>query len=235
MRIYQNFMEALPEIKRDLAEMGIKCHPQTYQDKYIGDNPEYQTLELQNYIYTVIHPHPEDLESTQPWADEEFEERLSGMGGNPRNPGHAWKLRREVWEEFLELKTGKFAYTYSERLALFDQVSQVIARIVDDPDSRQLFISIWNQEDATKLGGLSRVPCSIGYQLQCRKHQLNLTYLQRSADFVTHFVNDIYLAVKLQELIAKELECKGITIPVGTFTHWIGSLHIFKKNAQGVF
>ena len=27
MRIYKNFKEALPEIKRDLAEMGIKCWP----------------------------------------------------------------------------------------------------------------------------------------------------------------------------------------------------------------
>ena len=50
MRIFSNFAEALNEIKRDLAEMGTEIHPQTMQDKYVGDNPDYITKELQNLI-----------------------------------------------------------------------------------------------------------------------------------------------------------------------------------------
>ena len=229
MRIYQNFKEALPEIKRDLAEMGIKVHPKTYQDKQVGDNPDFATLELQNYIYTVVHPVGSDLEPTQPWADSEWLERMCGMSGSPVNPGVAWKHREEVWQEFLG-EDGKFAYSYSERLSWFKQVNRVIARLEEDKDSRQLYIGIWSQEDNTKLGGVSRVPCSLGYLLQCRKNHLNLTYLQRSADFSTHLVNDIYLAHKLQSFIAEVSE-----LEVGTFTHWIGSLHIFHKDAKEVF
>jgi len=56
MRIYQSFKEALPEIKRDLAEMGIKVHPKTYQDKNVERDLNFATLELQNYIYTVVQP-----------------------------------------------------------------------------------------------------------------------------------------------------------------------------------
>lgn len=230
MRIYSNFTEALPEIKRDLVEMGIRCHPDTYQDKNVKGNPDFDTLELQNYIYTVVEPNENDLAPTQPWADAEFNERVLGIDGMPVNPGTAWKLRADVWEEFLDKKWETFAYTYSERLSLFNQVNRVIDRLLEDSDSRQLYISIWTPEDTKNLGGLSRVPCSLGYQLQCRKERLNITYLQRSADFATHFVNDIYLAHLLQDFISRQS-----SIPVGTFTHWIGSLHIFHKDAQGVF
>ncbi len=229
MRIYNRFTEALPEIKRDLVEMGIRCHPKTYQDKDVRADPEFATLELQNYIYTVINPSVNDLTPSQPWADREFEERIAGIDGHPINPGKAWSLRPEVWDQF-RMNMGNFAYTYSERLNLYDQVLKVVERLQDDPDSRQLFVSIWTQEDITKLGGISRVPCSIGYQFQYRKNQLHITYLQRSADFITHFVNDVFLAHRLQVFVANE-----VGVSIGTFTHWIGSLHIFKKDSQGVF
>ena len=229
MRIYKNFPEAMSEIKRDVVEMGIKAHPKTYQDKYIGNDAGFETMELQNYIYTVVNPVKEELNPNQPWADAEWLERLQGMNGKIVNPGQAWKLRKEVWEEFLDEK-GKFAYTYGERFCLCDQVQNIIDRIKVDPESRQLFITVWNPSDSYKLGGVSRVPCSLGYQIQIRKGGLNLTYLQRSADVVTHFTNDVYLAFRMQEHIAG---CTGYKI--GTYTHWIGSLHTFKKDSQGVF
>jgi len=230
MRIYRNFKEALAEIKRDLAEMGIHVHPQTYQDQFVGDNPDFETLELQNYIYTVTHPTNDDLEPTQPWAEAEWGERCIGINGKGCiNPGTAWQLRKDVWEQFIQ-PNGKFAYTYCERFGLFEQVLRVIDRLQKDPSSRQLFIGMWNASDSTKLGGISRVPCSLGYYVQCRRNALHLTYLQRSADFVTHFVNDVYLAYSLQYFIADRVQ-----MDIGTFTHWIGSLHIFAKDTKGVF
>lgn len=229
MRIYQTFKEALPEIKRDLAEMGIKVHPRTYQDRQVGDNPDFQTLELQNYIYTVVDPNCTDLEPSQPWADEEWFERKQGINGTPVNPGEAWKKRREVWEEFLD-NQGRFAYNYPERLDVNSQVQKVIDRLSLDSDSRQLFISVWDAHDTSNLGGVSRVPCTLGYLLQCRRDKLNITYLQRSADFATHFVNDVFLAHLLQNYVALETGKQ-----VGTYTHWIGSLHIFNKDAREVF
>ena len=84
MRIYQNFREVRSEVKRDLAEMGINVHTQTYQDKFIGDDPMMATKELQNYMYCVVDTsHPADMLPTQPWADAEFQERISGQHMNP--------------------------------------------------------------------------------------------------------------------------------------------------------
>jgi len=232
VRIYADFKEALSEIKRDLAEMGIKVHTLTYQDKYIGHDPEMETMEIQNYMYTVPQPNYQELSPTQPWADTEFEERINPKG----NPGEAWKLREEVWTQFLD--DGKFAYTYGERLAW--QVDEVVNTLHKDPNTRQAYMGMWNATlDADKTGGISRVPCTLGYHFQLRKGKLNITYLQRSADFALHFVNDIYLAGRMHLHILEELQgVEGFyadEISLGSYTHWLGSLHIFKKDIKGVF
>lgn len=227
MRIYKDFKEAMGEIERDLAEMGTVVHPHTYQDKDVRNNPSFDTMELQNYIYTVTVPDRFDLNPTKPWADMEFVERISGK---PINPGLAWEARRDVWEEFLT-EAGDFAYTYPGRMySPIDQLKHIINRLQQDPASRQMFLSLWRPDDCQKFGGISRIPCSLGYYFQIRRGKLNMTYLQRSADFVTHLVNDIYLAYRLQEYVAMKL-----CIRTGNFCHWIGSLHVFKKDLEGVF
>ena len=227
MRIYTDFKkEALGEIKRDLVEMGVTTHPKTYQDKIVEKNPDFDTLELQNYIYTVTHPCPEDLTPTQPWAQAEFEERVAGTAVNP---GEAWKLRKEVWVEFM-CADGKFAYNYPERFAKYGQIRRIIERIKEDPDSRQLFLAVYDPSDIQNMGGVSRVPCTIGYQIAIRSNHLHLTYIQRSCDFATHFNNDVYLAVMMQKYLAEKTG-----YPVGRFTHFIMSLHLFKKDGKGVF
>ena len=233
MRIYRNFTEALSEIKRDLAEMGINIHTQTYQDKYIGDKEEMATKELQNYIYTVTEPYYDrDLKPIQPWADAEFQERINFKS----NPGEAWKLREEIWTEFIQ-PDGTFAYSYGDRLAW--QVEEIVKTLTSDPSSRQAFMGMWNAPtDIERTGGISRVPCTLGYHFQIRKNKLNITYLQRSADYATHFVNDIYLAGRMHthifQLLLQEQGLGG-GLEIGSYTHWIGSLHVFNKDIKGVF
>lgn len=226
MRIYKNFHEGLNEVKRDLAEMGIDVHPQTMQDKDVATLEDYETKELQNYIYTVTEPDKSlgQLNPTQPWADEEFKERLDQEFSNP---GEAWKSRPEVWRQFLH--NGRFAYTYGDRMG--DSVERLIKEIMLRPASRQLFLGIWDpNDDIFKIGGIERVPCSLGYLFQIRNDKLNMTYFMRSCDFATHMENDIYLAVKLMDHIA---DMTGYEL--GNFTHYIGSLHIYKKDVKGVF
>ncbi|MDE2098831.1 MAG: hypothetical protein KGL39_16380 [Patescibacteria group bacterium] len=229
MRIYKDFPEALNEVRRDLAEMGILVHPQTYQDKNVEGDSRFDARELTNYIFTVTSPNPHHLNPTQPWADHEFDERISGR---QLNPGKAYLDRREVWEQFLE-KDDRFSYSYPARLTLSRgdrQVDYIIDRIKMDPSSRQLFMAVWDRWDIGYIGGVHRVPCSIGYLVHVRRGQVNLTYLQRSADFATHFVNDVYLAHRMQRYIAEQTGYQ-----VGHYIHWIGSLHVFQKDVEGVF
>lgn len=224
MRIYTNWQECYEEVKRDLAEMGIRVFPKSMQDKK-GD---FETLELQNYSYSLLNANSSDISGvTQPWADSEFNERIDPSGNI--NPGNAWELRKDVWTEYLH--EGKMAYTYNERLFLNDQLNKIIERLKEDKDSRQLWVSIWNPEiDPDKLGGVSRVPCSLGYNFQYREGKLNMHYIMRSCDFSTHFVNDVYLAIKMLEYVAKETD-----LQVGNFTHTMFSLHVYKEDVSRVF
>jgi len=224
MRFYIDFKEALNEIKRDLNELAIRVHVPTVQDKYVADDPDYDTMELQSYIYTVLNPRIEDLSVTQPWANLEWEERIECR---LVNPGKAWEARKEVWAEFLH--DGRFAYTYSERIGT--QVRQLIDELRCHPESRQLFLGIWSpQVDIHNLGGLARVPCSLGYWFIKRQNRLDMTYLQRSCDYSTHMQNDLYLATKLLRYVADQV---GITVV--HLIHWVGSLHVFAKDVEGTF
>ena len=240
MRIYMNWEEAYEEIKRDLAEMGILVKPKTMQDKNIEGNSDYETKELQNYCYTLLNAKSSEITGViQPWADAEFEERIfapsiSWVENGIRkyktiNPGEAWKLREDVWKEYMH--DGKMAYTYNERIWQNEQLEKIIARLKEDHDSRQLWLSIWDPNtDTDKLGGISRVPCSLGYNFQFRDGKLNMHYVMRSCDFNTHFINDVYLAIKLLEYVAKE-----VGMEVGSFTHTMFSLHVYKKDIENVF
>ncbi len=232
MRIYTEAIEAFEEIKRDLAEMGIWVHPKTMQDKNVEGNPDYETTELQNYCYTILDAKSKDIPNvTQPWADEEFKERITDPEtvGGFINPGEAWKLRDNIWGEFYH--NGRFGYSYNELLWNNNQLMKIVNRLKEDPDSRQLWISLWDPtRDPDLLGGISRVPCSLGYGLQVREGKLNLHYVMRSCDFSTHFANDVYLAIKMLEYIS------GLTgYGVGSFTHTIFSLHVYRKDLKEVF
>ena len=226
MRFYTGFGIAANEIKRELAEMSIGVHPQTMQDKIVADDPDYDTMELQNYMYMVSDPIGTlgELTPNQPWADKEFKERISN---GHLNPGEAYKERLDVWKEYLH--DGHFSYTYNERMNW--NLPRVIDELRVHPDSRQLFLSIWDPfTDTDRLGSNMRVPCSLGYLFQLRRCKLNMTYFMRSCDFVTHYQNDAYLAVKLLDHVAW-----STGHGVGTFTHYIGSLHVYAKDVKGVF
>lgn len=230
MRLYSNFKQAKNEIARDLNELGVTVFAGYQGMDHAALNREaFTTKELQGYDYRVVRPRFEDLNPTQPWADAEWEERLSGIRGAPVNPGEAWKLRPEVWKPLLEDgEDPQFSYTYSERLA--ESAAAAIFELYERPTSRQAYVPIWDARLDSPNVGKRRVPCSLGYHFMVRQGALHVTYTMRSSDFATHFDNDLYLALKLQRYVADR-----IVQPVGSFTHVVHSLHTYAKNVAGVF
>jgi len=201
------------------------------QDKQIADDPDFLTQEYLNMIYTVTKPDLSDLwgYSQVQWCEAEWIERLRGL--RPADHLAAWSLRPEVWQEFADRG---FGYTYGERYrSTPDSSDGVLASIIDElrnhPDSRQLFMPVWRELDNQVLGQ-RRVPCSLGYWFALRGGRLNITYLQRSGDYFTHLANDMYLTHKLQIYVAQQVGAKP-----GNFTHWIGSLHVYRRDVADVF
>lgn len=231
MRIYDDCYELMSEMGRNLWEMGSIVKPKTYQNKSIEGNDNFITKELicEQYCLTRM-PDPEFLftyTKCREWADLEFQERISNMGCNP---GEAWKLRKDVWEEFLN-DEGKFDYTYSERMFL--NLPRLIDLLKSDNDTRKAVLPIFNgnyEDDTDYYNGKKRIPCSMYYDFLVRENQkgekvLNICYHQRSSDFITYFGNDVYLAWKLMEYVANNIGVKA-----GYLYHTIDSIHSYKKD-----
>jgi thymidylate synthase len=228
MRIFRNFIEAQNEIKRDLAELGVQVHPETMQDKVVKDDPDFDTKELANYIYAVTKPDYAEIEGTHDeWIKQEWLDRVAGG----LNPGLAYRKRRDVWEQFLEHKSKEphFSYTYSVRMG-GQYLEAIVDELITHPNSRQLFLPVWDRNIDWERLGKRRVPCSLGYWFVQRDGRVHLTYMMRSCDFFTHYPNDVALATILQHYVAAEADYK-----VGTFTHFVGSLHIYAKDVANVF
>ena len=252
MRIFKTFPEAFNEIQRDLREMGIHVDNTHMQDKQ-GSFPTY---ELYNYGYTVLEPSLDDLKPVQPWCDEEWKDRFRGIKGDGLNPGRSWNWREDdhmIWADYLEaegvpLEKGVtpadwkrenaergyepflFAYTYSERFAINQQVLRIIRELRNNPNSRQLYVSLWDpHHDAERLGK-RRVPCSLGWHFMFRNELLHVTYFMRSCDFVTHFHNDCWLTLKLLHYVADCADMKP-----GRFSHFINSFHVYEKDVKNVY
>lgn len=231
MRIYNSTIVAADEIARELFEMGIRYRSDTVQDKYVGDDPDFETLELMSYSYCVTKY--DDLEllldhmnMNTDWVKAELAERLDLSLIN-KNPGTAWELRKDLWEQYL--RNGCFSYSYPERWHA--QLPYIIRELKERPNTRQAILSFYEStKDLMNWGGRDRVPCSLTYQFLIRNGQLHIIYSQRSCDFTLFFASDVYTTIHLMKYVAKELD-----IEPGRFYHNIGSLHTFKGNVKDVF
>ena len=230
MRIYSNSFELMSEMGRELNSYGQIVKPKTYQNKVIEGNEDFITKELicQQYCLTSLGD-PVWLfvfSHSKEWADAEFQERIDIS--DITNPGKAWELRKDLWEQFLV--NGKFDYTYNERMVILPYTIQLLR---SDSDTRKAVLPIFNgngEDDTLYYHGNKRIPCSMYYDFLIRQNgkgekALHICYHQRSSDFAQHFGNDIYLAWRLMEYVAKEVGVKP-----GYLYHTIDSLHIYKKD-----
>lgn len=252
MRIYENCEELMSEMGRDLWEMGKIVKPKTYQNKVIEGNEDFITKELicEQYCLTSLK-HSDYLfayTKAKAWADAEFNERIIGL-----NPGTAWKLRPEMWEQFLV--DGKFDYSYGERFnqtvrykeEVLPLIQAVAKQLADDPDTRKAILPVYGsfirkevdgllnyERDIDEMDGHKRIPCSMYFDFLIRNGKLNMCYHQRSSDFVQHFGNDVYLAWSLMVLMVKLVNnLKGSDedeVEVGYLYHTIDSLHAYQKD-----
>ena len=232
MRIYSSSYELMSEMGRELNGYGQTVKPKTYQNKNIEGNEDFVTKEIicQQYCLTSLQD-PTWLffySRSREWADAEFQERIDTS--DIINPGKAWELRKDLWEQFLV--NGKFDYTYNERI--IHVIKPLIRLLKDDNDTRKAVLPIFNGDmdglDTDWYDGSRRIPCSMYYDFLIRQNGkgekvLHICYHQRSSDFVTHFGNDVYLAWRLMEYVAKEVGVKP-----GYLYHTIDSLHTYQKD-----
>lgn len=134
-----------------------------------------------------------------------------------------------VWEGYNEKPIKGIRFDFSD-------LNTLIGNMDIEPFTRQAYLPIWFPEDGEAVRQGHRVPCTLGYHFIRRGKELHMVYYIRSCDFIRHFRDDIYMAVKLadhilQTLIDKNLQLWG-DAKLGTFTMHITSLHIFAKEVN---
>ncbi len=228
MRIFIGLKEAFNEIQRDLHEMGILVYPESMQDRKAKDVGVIETKELQGYCYKITNREDLNKEFLELGGNIDYinQEVMDRMSIHWLNPGYAYKTRSEVWEKFLH--DGKFAYSYNERIRT--QLPWIMDQLTKNPNTRQAIVTIFDtHQDMANMGGSARIPCSMYYQFLIRerggKKYLDIIYTMRSCDIYTHLIYDICLTMRMQEFVAKMLKLEP-----GYFTHFIGSLHMYKED-----
>jgi len=188
----------------------------------------------------------QQVEPNLPWAEDHFQERVSGKPLNPA-PSEAWWPFAVQGNKDHKM-TEVYAHTYPERIwpkqagldreAIDDgadffsnhgirfeygDLSDVVNLLNNDPYTRQAYLPIWFPEDTGVVHG-ERVPCTLGYHFLMRLGRLDITYYMRSCDFIRHFRDDVYMASRLCQWVANHMD--GV-VP-GVLNMHISSFHVFR-------
>ncbi len=222
------------------------------------DRPQMKVIEIYDTTIRLKVNGTEQMwaERTQPnlpWAEDHFQERVSGKPLNPGEQYQNWPWYKQGVEEHKQ--TGQFSRTYMERFwpkhageidmdADWDEVRlgirfkfgdlhDLVNLLKERPMTRQAYLPIWFPEDLTASREGERVPCSLGYHFMVTESSgmrfLNCTYYLRSCDFYRYLWDDIYMAGRLTQWVADKM---ALNIHPGQLVTHIANLHVFAPERE---
>lgn len=107
-----------------------------------------------------------------------------------------------------------------------DQVSQLIAQIKNNPDSRRLIVSAWNVADIPRM---ALPPCHTMFQFYVAEGRLSCQLYQRSADIFLGVPFNIASYAMFTNMIAQVCDLEP-----GEFIHTFGDAHIYLNHLEQV-
>jgi thymidylate synthase len=219
--MYKNLKEPIKSLRQELFSYGLSIKTNNWQG--VKNPPEF--LEVLNVSFSAIMPSTikeitEQCNPMLPWAEEHFEERVSGVPHNPP-PSHAKWLKGN--EEYMS--GDKFSHTYPERMHI--GLFQAVELLKKDPTTRQCYVPIWFPQDNKMSLNNERVPCTLGWHFILRNNVLNCYYPMRSCDALRHFHNDIYFAARLTLWVIEQAKLDAIP---GILTFHAVSFHCFEND-----
>src|SRR5436190_2401854 len=103
-----------------------------------------------------------------------------------------------------------------------DQISDVIRRIRETPDSRRLIVSAWNVADVERM---ALPPCHLLFQFYVAEGRLSCQMYQRSADVFLGVPFNIASYALLTLMVAKVTDLQP-----GEFIHTFGDAHLYNNH-----
>lgn len=138
------------------------------------------------------------------------------------------KLYTSAWDRMSddgEHVNSNYGYCIKNKFG-FDQYEAVKELLIKDPGTRQAVIHIKEPRDLVN-NPTKDVNCTIALQFFVREGKLFETAHMRSNDLWMGFPYDVFQFTVLQVLMAMELG-----YDLGTYTHYAGSLHLYKRDYE---
>ena len=107
-----------------------------------------------------------------------------------------------------------------------DQISQVIAQLQNNPDSRRIIVSAWNVAD---VDNMALPPCHAFFQFYVAEGKLSCQLYQRSADIFLGVPFNIASYALLTLMMAQVTGLKP-----GEFVHTLGDAHLYLNHLEQV-
>ena len=138
-----------------------------------------------------------------------------------------------IWDEWAD-EEGELGPVYGKQWRswqgadgrLIDQVSELIAQIKKNPDSRRLIISAWNVSDLPRM---KLMPCHAMFQFYVANGKLSCQLYQRSADVFLGVPFNIASYALLTMMVAQVCD-----LMPGEFIHTFGDVHIYNNHMEQV-
>lgn len=105
-----------------------------------------------------------------------------------------------------------------------DQISDVVAQIKKNPDSRRLIVSAWNVADLPKM---ALMPCHNMFQFYVANGKLSCQLYQRSADVFLGVPFNIASYALLTMMMAQ-----ATGLQYGDFVHSFGDVHLYNNHIE---
>ena len=139
----------------------------------------------------------------------------------------------KIWDEWAD-ENGELGPVYGKQWRswegrdgkVIDQVTDLIAQIKKNPDSRRLIISAWNVAD---LPEMALMPCHNMFQFYVADGKLSCQLYQRSADVFLGVPFNIASYALLTMMIAQVCDLQP-----GEFVHTFGDVHIYNNHKEQV-
>ncbi len=136
-----------------------------------------------------------------------------------------------IWDEWAD-ENGDLGPVYGKQWRswegangkTYDQLSDVIAQIKQNPDSRRMIINAWN---VAELGEMALMPCHTMFQFYVADGRLSCQLYQRSADVFLGVPFNIASYALLTMMIAQ-----ACGLEAGDFVHSFGDVHLYNNHFE---
>ena len=195
-----------------------------YHDRILTDGiPFGDTKALFNIGFYLENPNHKIITNKErkwslDYAEAEWQWYLSG-DSNVKKLGEIYGKIPAIWQKMAD-ESGEVNSNYGWQWMRNAQLSHVINKLRDYPDTRQAAISIYDAKEIAKYH--NDTPCTYAVQFTIIADHLCMSVYMRSNDLWYGFCNDQYQFANLQELVASMLG-----IEIGWYYHHAHNLHLY--------